>query len=250
MSLHESFDFSEKGIGIAKIAFSSLKDFIVDGYIWLTFWVWGNIFCQLFSLWLFLLGQREKYTGQKLTETQSVKTQVKSGEIPIHKKVGKMKQNVDSCRLTPNLTCYPILKIQSRENTRKDLKISKTGMADRWVLVQVKKIYQLDTLDKGLHSVNISDIWFFGQVGCRTCDMGPYKWLHRHLWVCKNLYSAVSKGWESNWLKFSTKAKYEVNLYAKMCTSNLCQYWDGPYLLKWGTAWNDLKPAETTWCYL
>ena len=33
MSLHESFDFSEKGIGIAKIAFSSLKDFIVDGYI-------------------------------------------------------------------------------------------------------------------------------------------------------------------------------------------------------------------------
>ena len=139
MSLHESFDFSEKGIGIAKIAFSSLKDFIVDGYIWLTFWVWGNIFCQLFSLWLFLLGQREKYTGQKLTETQSMKTQVKSGEIPIHKKVGKMKQNVDSCRLTPNLTCYPILKIQSRENTRKDLKISKTGMADRWVLVQVKK---------------------------------------------------------------------------------------------------------------
>ena len=50
-----------------------------------------------------------------------MKTQVKSGEIPIHKNVGKMNQNVDSCRLTPNLTCYPILKIQSRENTREKI---------------------------------------------------------------------------------------------------------------------------------
>ena len=33
-----------------------------------------------------------------------------------------MKQNVDNCRLTPKsakLSCYPILKIQSRENTGK-----------------------------------------------------------------------------------------------------------------------------------
>ena len=87
-----------------------------------------------------------------------MKTQVKSGEIPIHKSVGKMKQNIDSCRPTPKLTCYPILKIQSRENKGKDLKISKIGMADRWVLVQVKKIYQPDTLDIGRHSANISDI--------------------------------------------------------------------------------------------
>ena len=53
-----------------------------------------------------------------------------------------MKQNVDSRRLaakSAKLTCYLILKIQSRENKRKDLKISKTGKADRWVLVQVKK---------------------------------------------------------------------------------------------------------------
>ena len=71
-----------------------------------------------------------------------MKTQVKSGEIQVRKNVGKMKQNVDSRRLTPNsakLTRYQILKIQSRENTGKDLKISKTGMADRWVLVQVKQ---------------------------------------------------------------------------------------------------------------
>ena len=33
--------------------------------------------------------------------------------------------------------------IQSQENTEKDLKISKTAMADRWVIVQVKKIDRL-----------------------------------------------------------------------------------------------------------
>ena len=59
MSLYKSFDFSEGGIGVAKIAFS-LKDFIMDGYF--------------FSRWLFFLGQGEKYTGKKLTEIQSMKT--------------------------------------------------------------------------------------------------------------------------------------------------------------------------------
>ena len=76
--------------------------------------------------------------------------QVKSGEIPVCRNVGKMKQNVDSRRLkakSAKLTCYLILKIQSREN-RKDLKISKTGKADRWVLVQVKKI-DIDRLECG-----------------------------------------------------------------------------------------------------
>ena len=57
------------------------------------------------------------------------------------------------------MTCYPILKIQSRENTGKDLEISKTGMADRSVLVQRKK--------------NISTVWNMGQfdigqLGCET----------------------------------------------------------------------------------
>ena len=62
-----------------------------------------------------------------------MKIQVKSGEIPVRKNVGKMKQNVDSFRFAPKsakLTCYPMLKFQSRENTGKDLEISKTGMAD------------------------------------------------------------------------------------------------------------------------
>ena len=44
------------------------------------------------------------------------------------KNVGKMKQNVDSRRLTPKLvklTRYSILKIQSQENMERNLKISK-----------------------------------------------------------------------------------------------------------------------------
>ena len=71
-----------------------------------------------------------------------MKTQVKSGKIQVRKNVGKMKQNVDSRKLTPSLaklTRYQTLKIKSQENTGKDLKMSKTGMADRWVLVQVKE---------------------------------------------------------------------------------------------------------------
>ena len=39
-------------------------------------------------------------------------------------------------------------------------------------------------------------------------------------------------------------------VYTKMSTSNLCQHWDLSYLLKRGTTWKDLKPAETTWCHL
>ena len=59
MSLYKSFDFSEGGIGVAKIAFSFKRLY------------YGWIF---FSRWLFFLGQGEKYTGKKLTETQSMKT--------------------------------------------------------------------------------------------------------------------------------------------------------------------------------
>ena len=80
-----------------------------------------------------------------------MKIQVKSGEIPVRKNAEKIMQNVDSHRLTPKLaklTCYPIVQIQSRQNTRKGLKISKTGMADRWVLVQAKNIYT-DCLECG-----------------------------------------------------------------------------------------------------
>ena len=101
-----------------------LKDFVMDGYFCLSL---GKHFLAAF--------------------------------LPVGKNFGKMKQNVDSRRLTPKstkLTCYPILKIQSRENTGKYLKISKTDMTDRWVLVQVKKY--------------ISVVWNMGQF-----DIGQFR---------------------------------------------------------------------------
>ena len=144
-----------------------LKDYIMDGYFWLSL---RKHFCRLFSRCLFFFGQGEKYTGKKLTETQSTKIQVKSGEVPVRKNFGKIMQNVDSRRLTPKsakLTCYPILEIQSRENMGKKLEDIKTNMPDRWVLVQVKKIYGpsgmwdnliSDSLDVGLHLSKISEV--------------------------------------------------------------------------------------------
>ena len=62
-------------------------------------------------------------------------------------------QNVGSRRLTPKLQTYTLANTQNSIiiNKGKDLKISKTGligMADRCVLVQVKKIY-IDRLDSG-----------------------------------------------------------------------------------------------------
>ena len=76
---------------------------------------WRNIFCRLFSRCLFFLGQGESTPRKKPTETQSMKTQVNSGEIPVRKDVRKIVQNVGSRRLTPKsakLICYPIPKIQ------------------------------------------------------------------------------------------------------------------------------------------
>ena len=133
----------------------------MDGYFWLKL---GKHFLLAFFPVSFFLRLRRK---KKLTKTQSMKTQVKSGEIPVHKNVGKMKQNIDSRRLTPKSaksTFYLILKIHSRESTGKFLKISKTGMADRWVLVQVKNIYQ----PSGMWDNLISDSW----------DVGLVTWTH------------------------------------------------------------------------
>ena len=45
-------------------------------------------------------------------------------------------------------------------------------------------------------------------------------------------------------VKFLHKSSFEVDFYTKMNTSNLCQHWDLSYLIKWGTAWNDLKPSS------
>ena len=81
MSLYEYFNFSEGVIEVAKIAF---------------FW------CRFF------LGQGENTSGKKPAETQSMKIQVKSGEIPVRKNVGKIMKNEGSRRLTPKtakLTC-------------------------------------------------------------------------------------------------------------------------------------------------
>ena len=49
----------------------------------------------------FFLGQGENTSGKKPAETQSMKIQVKSGEIPVRKNVGKIMQNVSSRSLTP-----------------------------------------------------------------------------------------------------------------------------------------------------
>ena len=85
----------------------------MDGYFWLC--LEKHLLQAFFPVSIFLR-LRRKYSGKKPAETQSVKIQVKSGEIPVGKNLGKIMQNVDSHRLTPKsakLTCYPILKIQS-----------------------------------------------------------------------------------------------------------------------------------------
>ena len=65
-----------------------------------------------FPVSFFFLDQGESTPGEKTTETQSMKTQVNSGEIPVRKDVGKFMQNVGSRRLTPKsakLIGYPTL---------------------------------------------------------------------------------------------------------------------------------------------
>ena len=82
----------------------------------------GEIFFSGFFGGFFFLSKVEKYTGKKLAETQSMKIQAKSEEIPVRKNVGKIMQNVDSRRLTPKsakLTYYPILKFSHRKTREK-----------------------------------------------------------------------------------------------------------------------------------
>ena len=94
-----------------------------------------------------------------------MKTQVNLGEIPFRKNVGKMKQNVDNRRLkSANLTRYPILKIQLRENTGKGLKISETSMADMWVLVQTNKVWNIGQLDIRQLGCRVSVVQHFGSL--------------------------------------------------------------------------------------
>ena len=98
--------FFEGGIGAAKIAF------YLD-------WAWGNIFCRLFSRCLFFLFQGENYNGKKLAEPQSVKIQVNSREIQFCKKVGKMKQKVDTRRLIHKSGKVDMLSITQNSATGK-----------------------------------------------------------------------------------------------------------------------------------
>ena len=62
----------------------------------------------------FFLGQGESAPGKNPAETQSMKSQVNSEEIPVREDVGKIMPNAGSRRLTSKsakLICYPILKI-------------------------------------------------------------------------------------------------------------------------------------------
>ena len=64
----------------------------------------------------FFLDQGESAPGKTPAETQSMKSQVNSEEIPVCNDVGKIMQNVGSRRLpskSTKLICYLILKIQS-----------------------------------------------------------------------------------------------------------------------------------------
>ena len=78
-----------------------LKEYM-DRYFWLSF---DEHFLQAFFPVFF---QRENTPRKNPTETQSMKIQVKSGEIPVRKKVGKIMKKVSSRRLTlksTKLTC-------------------------------------------------------------------------------------------------------------------------------------------------
>ena len=78
-----------------------LKEYM-DRYFWLSL---DEQFCRLFSQSFF---QRENTPRKNPTETQSMKIQVKSGEIPVRKNVGKIMQNVGRRTLTTKaakLTC-------------------------------------------------------------------------------------------------------------------------------------------------
>ena len=111
MSLYGSCDFSEGVIEVAKIAFSLER---VYGRIFLT--AFGEHFLHTFFPVFFSQAKENIHREKKPAETQSMKIQIKSGEIPVRKNAGKIMQNVGSRRLTPKsakLTCQPIFKIQS-----------------------------------------------------------------------------------------------------------------------------------------
>ena len=63
---------------------------------------------QAFFPIIFSSDKEEIHREKNLAESQSMKIQVNLGEIPVCMNVGKIMQNVGSCRLTPKsakLTC-------------------------------------------------------------------------------------------------------------------------------------------------
>ena len=77
----------------------------MDGYIWLSL---KEHFLQAFLPIFFSSGKEKIQREKNSAETQSMKIQEKSGEIPACKNVGKIMQNVGSRRLKPKsakLTC-------------------------------------------------------------------------------------------------------------------------------------------------
>ena len=81
-----------------------LKEYM-DGYFRLSL---EEHFLQAFFLVFFSSAKEKIHREKTLAETQSMKIQVKSGEIPVRKKVGKIMQKVSSRRLTlksTKLTC-------------------------------------------------------------------------------------------------------------------------------------------------
>ena len=92
----------------------------MDGYFSLS--LWEHFFTGFFPGIFFFLSHREKTPEKTPTETQSMKIQVKLGEMPVRKNVGKIMQNVNSCRVTSKsarLTCYSTLKIQSHKHGKR-----------------------------------------------------------------------------------------------------------------------------------
>ena len=77
-------------------------------------------------------------------------------------------------------------------------------MADRWALLEMKKIYRPSGTGDNLILDSTCSIFrkfeIFGQVKYSTCDMNHVNGFRN------NLHSRFSRGWESKWLKFSTKA--------------------------------------------
>ena len=120
-----------------------------------------------------------------------MKIQVKSGEIPVRKNVGKIMQNFDSRRLTPKsakLKCYPILKFGHGKTWEKIWRYQKQvwrtvgfSYKEQKYISNVWNVEQFDIGQLGCEASLVLKFEIFGQVRCRTCNMGPYKWLYRHL---------------------------------------------------------------------